>query len=106
MIRALALLLLLATPARALNKQGESRRGDAPGAGDVLPFMNLAGYLFAGPFLYNPTYASRPNNGGLALMRFGGHVDWDLYRRWLTLSYDANLFLDRDTVAVSEWDHI
>src|SRR5437773_3185009 len=101
-----AFLIFAATPASALNKQGEARRGEAAGDGEFLPFMDLTGYVFAGPFLYNPTYASRPNNSGRALFRFGGHFDWDLYRRWITLSYDANLFLDRDTVAVSEWDHI
>ncbi len=98
--RIAALCLLLSANTLALNKQGESRRPDSRSP------QNLTGYVFLGPFLYNPTYAARPNNSGLALLRLGSHLDLDLYDRWLTLSYDANLFVDRDTVGFSEWDHV
>jgi hypothetical protein len=73
--------------------------------------VNLSGYVFSGVFLFNPTYAARPGNSGLALLRYGLHVDLDLFRRWLTLSYDLNVFTDRSSASPgwsrpSENDHI
>lgn len=73
--------------------------------------MSLSGYVFTGLFLVNPSYAARPNNTGNALLRYGGHVDADLYHRWLTLSYDLNVFTDRSDgarspIAPTEHDHI
>lgn len=113
MRRTLALVALAATldaaPAEALNKQGARKpRGDAPAAA---PLVDVSGYLFGGVFLFNPTYAARPNNTGLALYRFGLHLDLDLYRRWLTLSYDESSFTDgspgtRNPLAPSEYDQI
>jgi hypothetical protein len=67
--------------------------------------------VFAGVFLFNPSYAARPNNTGIVLFRYGLHLDADLYHRWLSLSYDLNVFTDRtdgavNPIAPTEHDHI
>lgn len=104
---AFALAFLLAATALALNKQGE--RADAEAGPSP---VELSGYLFAGGFVWNPTYAARPNNSGRALGRFGLHLDLDFFARHLTLSYDENSFTDglaetrRSPFAPSEADHI
>lgn len=95
-----------AAPTYALNKQG-ARSGSEP---DDPPF-NLAGYVFGGVFLFNPSYAARPNNTGNVLLRYGLHIDADLYHRWLSISYDLNVFTDRSEgarspIAPTEHDHI
>lgn len=97
---------LWAGPAAALNKQGARTQATSQALA-----LNASGYLFGGVFLFNPTYAARPNNSGLALYRFGLHLDIDLAGRWLTLSYDENTFTDGDEGAPSpllpsEHDHI
>jgi hypothetical protein len=103
------LACMQAVPALALNKQG-ARTDDDEEQNKGFP-VNLSGYLFAGGFLFNPTYAARPNNTGLAAFRFGLHLDLDLYRRWLTISYDENTFTDggserRNLFLPTEHDHI
>ena len=99
-------VLLGAAPAHALNKQASRSGGDSS-----VPLANLSGSIFFGGFTFNPTYASRPNNTGRALLRAGLHLDADLFRRWLTLSYDLNLFTDASEGSVNpfaptEHDHI
>jgi hypothetical protein len=106
-VRALALLLLLGSPAWALNKQG-ARSDDDDGQ---VPIFNLSGYLFFGGFVFNPTYFARPDNTGRAALRFGLHLDLDLYKRYLSISYDENTFTDgsADSQGVwlpSEHDHV
>ncbi len=103
--------LLLSPAAWALNKQGARSAGDDTNEGDQKPTQNLSGSVFFGGFLFNPTYAARPNNTGNALLRFGLHLDLDLYGQWLTLSYDENTFTDgspdgQGWYAPSEHDHI
>ena len=46
--------------------------------------------------LYNPTYAARPDNTGLALMRYAGHRDVDLIGSRLSIPIDINTFTDRE----------
>lgn len=103
----LAVLLLGARSAHALNKQGAR----ATTSEEQPPTFNLSGYVFAGAFLFNPSYAARPDNTGLTMFRFGLHLDADLYRQWLTLSYDFNSFTDRgderrNLFLPTEHDHI
>jgi hypothetical protein len=105
---AVVAVTLAAAPAAALNKQGARK---ARAATDAEPTVDASGSLFGGVFLFNPTYAARPNNSGVALYRFGLHLDVDLYKRWLTLSYDENSFTDgspgaRNPLAPSEYDQI
>ena len=106
----LAFAALWPTFAHALSKQG-ARATDDSASSQQSRQLNLTGYLFAGAFLFNPTYAARPNNSGRALGRYGLHADLDFYGPWLTLSYDLNLLTDGspDTSGSgtpSEHDHI
>jgi hypothetical protein len=48
-----------------------------------------------GVAIINPSYAARPDNSGLALMRYAGHADIDLIGRKLSIPVDVNLFTDR-----------
>jgi len=89
-----ALLALLTTPtaARALDKQGSAHGGSVEGAEGG---FNISGSLMAGVSLYNPSYAARPDNSGLALLRYAAHLDVDLIGRRLSVPLDLNLFTDR-----------
>jgi len=101
--------LLAPSAALALNKQGLSLPADQTGDVAPAPTQNLTGYVFGGALVYNPSYAARPDNSGLALVRTGGHADLDLYGKRLTLAYDGNVFSDRlaaSTVRPSEVDHV
>lgn len=100
------LALLVAQPIFALNKQGARQEIEKQ-----TRQFNLSGFVFAGGFLFNPTYAARPNNTGLAALRFGLHVDIDALGPWLTVSYDGNFFTDGSNNSpgwylASEQDHI
>jgi hypothetical protein len=103
-----ALVLALAAPAQALDKQGSAHGGDIAGASEG---FDLSGSLMLGSALYNPSYAARPDNSGLALMRYAAHVDADLIGRRLSIPLDLNLFSDRTAdgagvLAPSEFDVI
>ncbi len=89
-----ALLVLWAAQAEALAKKGYT-----------LP--ETGGYLYFGYFFHNPTFAARPDNSGLVLLRYGLHVDLQPLS-WLTFSYDSNLFSDEQAnneIRPSEWDN-
>ena len=83
---------LAARPARALDKQGSAHGGgiEGPTSG-----FDLSGSASLGVSLYNPTYAARPDNTGLALFRYAGHADVDLIGRRLSIPIDVNMFTDR-----------
>ena len=49
-----------------------------------------------GASLYNPTYAARPDNTGLALFRYALHLDVDLLGRLLSIPIDVNVLTDRE----------
>ena len=97
---------LLARPGavRALDKQGAAHRGDTEDTEGI----EISGGLFLGVLPYNPTYAARPDNSGLALLRAGGHADVDILGQRLFVPLDLNMFTDRCTNAVrpSEIDGI
>jgi hypothetical protein len=102
------LLLLCASSAWALDKQG-SAHGGAVG-GDERTF-NLSGAAMLGVSLYNPSYAARPDNTGLALLRYGAHFDVDLLGRLLSLPLDVSFFTDATrpgglVLAPTEFDFI
>ncbi len=88
------LLMGMGGQAVALEKKGYQR-------------AETGGYLYFGYFFHNPTFAARPDNSGLVLMRYGLHLDvqpWD----WATISYDSNFFSDKqaeNTLRPSEWDN-
>jgi hypothetical protein len=45
--------------------------------------------------IINRSYAARPDNTGLVLMRYAGHADIDLIGQRLSIPLDVNLFSDR-----------
>jgi hypothetical protein len=57
--------------------------------------FNFAGALTLGTSIYNPTYAARPDNTGLALFRYAAHGDIDVLGRKLSFPIDVNMFTDR-----------
>ncbi len=50
----------------------------------------------AGSAIVNSTYAARPDNTGIALFRYAGHVDIDLIGPKLSIPIDLNFFTDRE----------
>lgn len=91
--RAATLLVALtcAREARALDKQGAAHAGSGVGSSG----FGLSGEVFLGALPYNPTYAARPDNSGLALVRAGAHLDIDVLGRRLFVPIDLNMFTDR-----------
>lgn len=85
-------LLLASSGALALDKQGSAHGGSAS-AGEATGF-NLAGAFQLGVSLFNPSYAARPDNTGLALLRYGLHLDLDLLGPKLSIPLDVNFFSD------------
>src|SRR6185503_21205834 len=92
-----AAVLLAATPARALDKQGSAHGGEIEGATSGFAF---GGSASLGVSAYNPSYAARPDNTGLALFRYAAHFDFDLIGRRLSIPLDLNMFSDRKAVGV------
>ncbi|WP_455377112.1 hypothetical protein [Petrachloros mirabilis] len=66
----------------------------------------IAGYLLAGAFVSNPSFAARPDNTGRVGLRYMLHAETDLYKEYLTFYSDQNFFSDRDNgwIELSEWD--
>jgi hypothetical protein len=98
----------IASPARALDKQGSAHGGQLGGAESG---FGMSGSVLFGAAIYNPTYAARPDNTGHALLRLAGHLDIDLIGSRLSIPVDLNFFSDRDRsglgkVAPSEFDII
>lgn len=90
--KALVLGLVLSASAAALGKQRAGAHGgkvEGPSEG-----MNFSGDFRYGVSLYNPTYAARPDNTGLALFRYALHLDLDLIGRRLSIPVHLNMFTD------------
>lgn len=81
--------------ALALDKQGSAHGGKVGDEGDENAF-DIEGALMMGIALVNRSYAARPDNTGLALMRYALHADVDLIGRKLSIPVDVNLFSDRE----------
>jgi hypothetical protein len=81
-----------ARDARALDKQGSAHGG---GVGGETSGFNISGAVMLGSSLVNPSYAARPDNTGLALMRYAAHADIDLIGQRLSIPLDVNMFSDR-----------
>lgn len=107
----IAVVLAISTFGRsifALDKQGSAHGGQV-GAG--AKEFNVSGAALAGASLYNPTYAARPDNTGLALFRYALHLDVDLLGRLLSIPIDVGAVTDRQrrglaVLAPSELDLI
>jgi hypothetical protein len=80
--------------ARALDKQGAAHSG--PGAAADAGGFAVSGAVMLGVSLINKSYAARPDNTGLALMRYAGHADVDLLGRRLSIPLDVNMFSDKE----------
>jgi hypothetical protein len=92
-VAAVGVLLGVASPAWALDKQGSAHGGQVGGGGKE---FNVSGAAMLGASLYNPTYAARPDNTGLALFRYALHFDVDLLGRMLSIPIDVNVLTDRE----------
>ena len=77
----------------------------APGVQSALIGGDLTGALTLGVFGYNPTYAARPDNSGLALFRYAAHLTLHVTPRFF-VGFDATFFTDRQKhpVTPSELD--
>jgi hypothetical protein len=79
----------------------------APGIAPALRGGDARGYLTLGWFSYNKTYFARPDNTGLALFRYGAHVEISMLNDHLALGLDAVMFTDKqasNVVRPSELD--
>jgi hypothetical protein len=87
--------MVAGAPGRAwgLDKQGAAHGGQVEG--DEAGGFDIEGSVTMGVSLANATYAARPDNTGLALMRYAAHVDVDLLGPTLSVPLDLNLFTDR-----------
>ena len=72
-----------------------SLAGAVPGLGDALWDGDVSGFLTLGAFAVNPTYAARPDNSGLALLRYGAHAELSGFHDHVSLGGDATMFTDR-----------
>lgn len=86
------LLVCGPTLARALDKQGSAHGGDVGAGGEG---FGVSGALMVGVSIVNSTYAARPDNTGLALMRYAAHADIDLLGAKLSIPLDVNMFTDK-----------
>jgi hypothetical protein len=108
-LRAGALVVLWASSALGLDKQGSAHGGAVADEDDGA--FNVSGAATLGVSLINASYAARPDNTGLALFRYALHSDIDLLGRRLSIPVDVNLFTDRERggariFAPSEFDFI
>jgi hypothetical protein len=86
----------VSTTASALDKQGSAHGGGVAGDDhDHDNEMNFSGAVTLGSSIINKSYAARPDNTGLALMRYAAHGDIDLIGRKLSIPIDLNSFTDR-----------
>jgi len=72
----------------------------APGVGPALRGGDVRGYLTLGWFAINKTYFARPDNTGLALFRYGVHVELATLDDHLGLGLDAVMFTDKQATNV------
>lgn len=79
----------------ALDKQGSAHGGQV-GEEEEGGKFGVSGSAMLGVSVLNQTYAARADNTGLALMRYAGHADVDLFGRALSIPLDVNFFTDRE----------
>jgi len=104
-----AILILGPFDAHALEKYGRplpSMKNAGEKGQDIDETPVVSGYFLTAAFPYNPTFAARPDNTGLAGLRHMLHLETDLYRQYLTFYTDQNFFSDRTNgwIELSEWD--
>jgi hypothetical protein len=72
-----------------------SLKDSLPGVGRARVDGDMSGWLTLGLFAVNPTYAARPDNSGLALLRYGAHYELSVWHDHVSFGLDATLFTDR-----------
>ena len=77
-----------------------------PSLGRDLVDGDIAGYATLGWFAFNPTYAARPDNTGLALLRYVAHTELSVWHDHWSVGLDGTFFTDRheSPVAPTELD--
>jgi hypothetical protein len=67
---------------------------------------DISGSATLGWFAYNPSYAARPDNSGLALFRYAAHWQVSAFDGHLAFGLDGAMFTDRQSnpVRPSELD--
>lgn len=78
-----------------------------PHLGPALLDGDISGWVALGWFAWNPTYAARPDNTGIALFRYVFHGEVSIWHDHLSFGVEATSFSDRDaanTVVPSELD--
>lgn len=72
----------------------------SPGLSRALSGGDISGWATLGAFIVNPTYAARPDNSGLALLRYVLHTEISCCGSHFALGLDGNAFTDRKTNVV------
>lgn len=70
-----------------------------PAAGEALADGDLSGWLTLGWFAVNTAYFARPDNTGIAFLRYAGHVELSVWKKQVAVAADATFFTDRRTNA-------
>jgi hypothetical protein len=72
----------------------------SPAAANALQRGDVSGWLTLGWFIVNPTYAARPDNTGLALLRYAVHSELSLFDDRVSVGLDGTFFTDRTASAL------
>ena len=78
-----------------------------PGVARTLDDGDISGYFTLGWFAYNPTYAARPDNSGIAFLRYVWHYELSVWHDYVSIGMDATFFSDRrnkNPIAPTELD--
>lgn len=71
-----------------------SLAASAPDAAAKLANGDVSGWLTLGWFAVNPGYFARPDNTGLALLRYGLHTELSVWEKRLGFGVDGTMFTD------------
>jgi hypothetical protein len=84
-----------------------SLRSIWPGIGNVLADGDISGWFTLGWFAVNGSYFARPDNTGLAFLRYAWHYELSVWHDHVSFGVDATFFTDRrasDPIAPTELD--
>ncbi|MBK8691964.1 MAG: hypothetical protein IPN17_06570 [Deltaproteobacteria bacterium] len=66
-----------------------------PGLSRALRDGDISGWVALGWFAWNPTYAARPDNAGIALFRYVAHAELSLWHDHISFGLEGTMFSDR-----------
>ncbi len=78
-----------------------------PSVARALRDGDISGWVALGWFVWNPTYAARPDNTGVALFRYVAHAELSIWHDHLSFGLEGTMFSDRradNPVVPSELD--